>query len=67
MASIKRPDDRIKVDDPAKEPEPPKLDSAGELGPVGEEKQEEAGLKYKDGIWRDGPVAEGIPKDNPRR
>ena len=67
MASIKRPDDRIKVDDPAKEPEPPKLDSAGDLGPVGEDKQEEAGLKYKDGIWRDGPVAESVPKDKPRR
>ncbi len=62
MANIKRPDPRIHVDDPAKESEPPKLDSAGDLGPVGEEKQEDAGLKYKDGIWRDGPVAEGVRK-----
>ena len=67
MATIKRPDPRIKVDDPAKEPEPPNLDSAGDLGPTGERKQEEAGLKYKDGIWRDSPVAEGVPKDKSRR
>ena len=63
MATIKRPDPRIKIDDPAKESEPPNLGSAGDLGPVGENKQEEAGLKYKDGIWRDGPVAEGVSKD----
>jgi hypothetical protein len=61
MASIKRPDSRIGVDDPKKEPEPPELDRAGDLGPVGERKQEKADLKYKDGIWRDGPVAESVP------
>jgi hypothetical protein len=61
MASIKRPDPRIGVDDPRKEPEPPELDKAGDLGPVGERKQEKADMKYKDGIWRDGPVAEGVP------
>jgi len=68
MASIKRPDgNRIHVDDPAKETEPPKLDSAGDLGPVGEDKQEEKELKYKDGIWRDGPAAESVPKNKPPR
>jgi hypothetical protein len=44
---------RIGVPDPVNEPDPPKLDSAGKLGPTGERKQEEAGLKEKDGIWRD--------------
>ena len=62
MASIKRPDPRIGVDDPAKEPCPPGLDSAGKLGPVGEHKQEKSNLEYKDGIWRDSPVAESVPK-----
>ncbi|MFL5411579.1 MAG: hypothetical protein ACJ79D_09395 [Myxococcales bacterium] len=62
MASIKRPDPRIGVDDPAKEPCPPGLDSAGKLGPVGEHKQEKSDLEYKDGIWRDSPVAESVPK-----
>lgn len=64
MASIKRPDERIAVDDPAKEPEPPKLDTAGDLGATGERKQEESGLKYKDGIWRDGPAADSVPADH---
>jgi hypothetical protein len=44
---------RVGLPDPVDEPQPPKLDSAGKLGPVGERKQEEAGLKDKDGIWRD--------------
>jgi hypothetical protein len=44
---------RIGLPDPANEPEPPKIDSAGKLGPVGERKQEDVGLKDKDGIWRD--------------
>jgi hypothetical protein len=61
MPSIKRPDPRIGVDDPKKEPEPPELGKAGDLGPVGERKQEKADLEYKDGIWRDGPVAESVP------
>jgi hypothetical protein len=43
----------IVLADPANEPAPPKLDSAGKLGPTGERKQEEAGLKDKDRIWRD--------------
>jgi len=63
MASIKRPDPRISVDDPKKEPEPPELGKAGNLGPVGERKQEKKDLEYKDGIWRDGPVAESVPKN----
>jgi hypothetical protein len=67
MASIKRPDSRVQVDDPSKEPEPPELDTAGDLGPVGEEKQKQTGLKYKDGIWRDSPVAEGVGKDERRK
>lgn len=41
------------LDNPAKEPEPPKMEIAGDLGPVGEEKQEQNGLKDKDKIWRD--------------
>ncbi|HEY6910837.1 MAG TPA: hypothetical protein VI356_15765 [Myxococcales bacterium] len=44
---------RVGIPDPPNEPQPPKLDIAGKLGPVGERKQEEAGLKDKDGIWRD--------------
>ena len=67
MASIKRPDERIGIDDPNKEPEPPELDKAGDLGPVGERKQEKAGLKYKDGIWRDSPVAESEPAAKGRK
>lgn len=39
--------------DPVNEPEPPKLGSAGDLGPEGERKQEEDGLKSRDRIWRD--------------
>jgi hypothetical protein len=64
MPSIKRPDPRIGVDDPAKEPKPPNLGSAGNLGPVGERKQKEEGCEYKDGIWRDGPVAESESADD---
>jgi hypothetical protein len=64
MASIKRPDPRIGVDDPAKEPKPPSLGSAGNLGPAGERKQKDAGCEYKDGIWRDGPVADAERTDN---
>ena len=63
MAAIKRPDSRIGVDDPAKEPKPPDLGSAGNLGPVGERKQKDGGCEYKDGIWRDSPVAEGERTD----
>jgi hypothetical protein len=61
MATLKRPDPRIGIDDPAKEPCPPELDKAGKLGPVGEHKNEKEGLEYKDGIWRDSPVAESEP------
>jgi len=61
MASIKRPDPRIGVDDPKKEPLPPKIDSAGNLGRVGEKKQTDADCEYKDGIWRDSPVAGSVP------
>ena len=57
----------IGVDDPKKEPEPPELEKAGDLGPVGERKQEKADLKYKDGIWRDGPVAESEPANKKKR
>jgi hypothetical protein len=46
-------DNPIGLPDPVNEPAPPKLDSAGKLGPTGERKQEDAGLKDKDGIWRD--------------
>src|SRR5437868_11420609 len=61
MPSIKRPDPRIGVDDPEKEPLPPKIDSAGNLGRVGEKKQKDADCEYKDGIWRDSPVAGSVP------
>jgi hypothetical protein len=64
MASIKRPDSRIGIDDPAEEPKPPNLGNAGNLGPVGERKQKDAGCEYKDGIWRDSPVAEGERTDD---
>jgi hypothetical protein len=54
MASNNRDSsDRIGLPDPVNEPEPPKLGSAGALGPVGERKQEEACLADKDAIWRD--------------
>lgn len=58
MASSDRESaDRVGLPDPVNEPEPPKLGSAGDLGPVGERKMEEAGLKDKDGIWRDRAAA----------
>ena len=54
MASNTRDNpDQLGKPDPVNEPEPPKLGTAGNLGPVGERKQEEQGLKDKDGIWRD--------------
>lgn len=55
---------RVGLPDPVNEPQPPKLDSAGKLGPVGERKQEEVGLKDKDAIWRDpNATAEEQPSD----
>ena len=51
--------ERIGVPDPKHEPEPPpKIGSAGKLGPVGDHKQEQNDLKDRDGIWRD-PAARG--------
>ena len=46
--------DRSVVPHPEDEPRPPRLDSAGDLGPVGERKLEE-GLEEKDRIWKDRP------------
>jgi hypothetical protein len=42
--------DRIGTPDPKNEPRPPKVESAGELGPTGEAKKVD-----KDAIWRDRP------------
>ena len=55
MAGDKREPDRIGVPEPEKEPTPPRLDDAGNLGPVGERKLEETGLREKEGIWKDRP------------
>ena len=55
--------DRIGVPDPVNEPAPPKLGTAGKLGPVGERKQEQAHLKDKDGIWKDRPAT---PDEDPK-
>jgi hypothetical protein len=65
MASNNREQtDRIGLPDPVSEPEPPKLGTAGQLGPTGESKQEEKGLTDKDAIWRDpgAPPHENAPK-----
>lgn len=61
--------DRIGTPDPVNEPAPPKLGSAGELGPVGERKQkEEPGMKDKDRIWRErASDAEGDDPAGPAR
>ena len=49
----------IGVPDPKSEPQPPpKIDSAGKLGPVGEHKQEKDDLNDRDGVWRN-PAARG--------
>lgn len=45
--------DRIGTPDPKHEPEPPRIDDAGDLGPVGENKQR--GELPKPGIWGDRP------------
>ena len=51
--------ERIGVPDPKREPQPPpKIDTAGKLGPVGERKQEKDDLNDRDGIWRN-PAARG--------
>jgi len=51
--------ERIGVPDPKHEPQPPpKIDTAGKLGPVGERKQEKDDLNDRDGIWRN-PAARG--------
>ena len=55
MAGGKREPDRIGVPEPENEPTPPRLDDAGNLGPVGERKLEETGLREKEGIWKDRP------------
>jgi len=59
MASRNREgSERKGAPDPVNEPEPPKLGSAGDLGPVGQQKQEETGLKSKDAISRDRAAAD---------
>ena len=47
------PSERIGRPDPRNEPKPPKLDDAGQLGPVGERKLDDAGKKEKEAIWQD--------------
>lgn len=55
MADKRNEPDRIGVPEPENEPMPPRIGVAGDLGPVGERKLEETGLREKDGIWKDRP------------
>jgi len=62
--------DRIGKPDPEHEPRQPKLDSAGELGPVGERKLEGTQQKQavEEGIWGNRPRTEDeSPEDAPTR
>jgi hypothetical protein len=63
MDSRKRDNpDRIGTPDPDQEPLPPKIDSAGDLGEVGEVKREDGGPKK--GIWGERPrTPDEDPKD----
>ena len=53
MADNQGKQDRIGTPDPKHEPEPPRIDDAGDLGPTGENKQR--GDLPKPGIWGDRP------------
>ena len=55
--------DGIGIPDPKNEPNPPKLDDAGRLGPVGERKLDDTGKREKEGTWRDRP--NDPPRDEP--
>jgi hypothetical protein len=62
MANGKRGDtDRIGTPDPDHEPTPPRIDSAGELGEVGERKLEQS--EDKRGIWGSRP---STPDEDPK-
>lgn len=47
--------DEIGTPDPDNEPRPPKIDSAGKLGKVGEQKREVESSEEKKGIWPNRP------------
>ena len=49
------PPDRIGTPDPENEPIPPRIDDAGDLGPVGETKLQREDAHEKKGIWGERP------------
>jgi hypothetical protein len=60
MAADKRKGpDRIGIPEPGTEPRPPRIESAGALGEVGERKEKDE----KEAIWRDRPAT---PDEDPR-
>jgi hypothetical protein len=48
---MEKRNDRIGVPDPESEPRPPKVTTAGDLGPTGEEKERDE----KERIWKERP------------